>query len=87
MVCHSPSQGLGHEPEATFQMENHCWQKRGWPVEGSFVALTWREHPEILLWKRRSLSQVLKDNTYRVGGLAVEQRVKICKSEMIEMLT
>lgn len=32
--------GLGDKPEAAFQMEKRCWQKRAWLVEGTSVAPT-----------------------------------------------
>ena len=32
--------GLWNKPEGAFQTENHCWQKKAWLAEGSFVAPT-----------------------------------------------
>lgn len=66
---------LGNEPEATFQMENHCWQKGARPVESSFVAQTRRSHLE---------EEITKSSLeYLPGGWTGfwTACVKICKSE------
>lgn len=37
-MWHCSLPGLGKKPEAAFQMQSHCWQKRAWFAEAEVTA-------------------------------------------------